>query len=32
MDLYGDYLRYSDGEARLGPLTQLLGAYDTFEA
>jgi phenylacetic acid degradation operon negative regulatory protein len=28
MDLYGDYLRYSDGEARLGPLTQLLGAFD----
>lgn len=27
MDLYGDYLRYSDGEARLGPLTQLLGAF-----
>ncbi|WP_121867907.1 PaaX family transcriptional regulator C-terminal domain-containing protein [Glutamicibacter nicotianae] len=28
MDLFGDYLRYNNGEARLGELTELLSAFD----
>ncbi|MCS5480700.1 PaaX family transcriptional regulator [Corynebacterium sp. YIM 101645] len=28
MDLYGDYLRYLGGEARLAVLTELLGVFD----
>ena len=28
LDLFGDYLRYVDGEVRLSHLTELLGAFD----
>lgn len=32
MDLYGDYLRYLGGEARLAVLTELLGVFDVEPA
>ncbi|MBB4765080.1 PaaX family transcriptional regulator C-terminal domain-containing protein [Amorphoplanes digitatis] len=32
LDLFGDYLRYADAEARLSHLTELLGAFDIAPA
>lgn len=32
LDLFGEYLRFTDAEVRLGPLTTLLGAFDVAPA